>query len=77
MTLDTVIMLFGAFVALLPFLQLPQDWTAFFTTIAGIVVIGLGIVVRRRGGGTPSASSARASYTEAKDSERDEPSDLQ
>jgi hypothetical protein len=49
MTLDTVIMSFGAFVAVLPFLQFPQDWTDFFAFLAGIIIIGLGIAVRRRG----------------------------
>jgi hypothetical protein len=49
MTLDTVIMAFGAFVAVLPFLQFPQDWTDFFAFVAGIIIIGLGIAVRRRG----------------------------
>ena len=48
MTLDTVIMLFGAIVAVLPFLQLPIDWTNFFVFLAGVVIIGLGIAVRRR-----------------------------
>jgi len=48
MTLDTVIMLFGAIVAVLPFLQFPQDWTDFLAFIAGIIIIGLGIAVRRR-----------------------------
>ena len=42
-------MVFGAFVAVLPFLQFPLDWTNFFAFIAGIVIIGLGIAVRRRG----------------------------
>ncbi|HUO50644.1 MAG TPA: hypothetical protein VMU25_03750 [Candidatus Paceibacterota bacterium] len=77
MTLDTVIMLFGAFVALLPFLQLPQDWTAFFTTIAGIVVIGLGIIVRRRVAHQPPRSSARTPYPEVKETESRGPSDVQ
>ena len=54
MTLDTVIMIFGAFVAALPFLQFPQDWTSFFSFVAGIVIIGLGIAVRRRGVKAPS-----------------------
>jgi len=49
MTLDTVIMLFGAIVAFLPFLQLPQDWTNFLAFLAGVIIIGLGIAVRRRG----------------------------
>lgn len=54
MTLDTVIMLFGAIVAVLPFLQFPQDWTNFLAFIAGIIIIGLGIAVRRRGGRAPA-----------------------
>lgn len=48
-TLDTGIMAFGAFVAVLPFLQFPQDWMSFLAFVAGIVIIGLGIAVRRRG----------------------------
>lgn len=49
MTLDTVIMLFGAIVAVVPFLQFPQDWTDLFAFVCGIIIIGLGIAVRRRG----------------------------
>jgi hypothetical protein len=56
MTLDTVIMSFGAFVAVLPFLQFPQDWTDFFAFLAGIIIIGLGIAVRRRGLGHSALS---------------------
>lgn len=56
MTLDTVIMAFGAFVAVLPFLQFPQDWTNFFAFIAGIIIVSLGIAVRRRGLGHSPAS---------------------
>jgi len=55
MTLDTVIMLFGAFVAFLPFLQFPLGWQSSLSFIAGIIVIGLGIVVRRRRGTWESA----------------------
>lgn len=56
MTLDAVIIAFGAFVALLPFLQFPLDWSNFFAFIAGIVIVGLGIAVRRRGLGHNPAS---------------------
>ena len=49
MSLDTVIIAFGALVAVLPFLQLPQDWTNFLAFIAGVTIVGLGIAVRRRG----------------------------
>jgi hypothetical protein len=48
MTLDTLIMLAGALVALLPFLGFP-DWVDTWIFFAlGIAVIALGIAVRRR-----------------------------
>lgn len=50
MTIDTLIMLSGAFVALLPFLGFPNSWDTVLFVIVGIVVIGLGIVVRRKEG---------------------------
>lgn len=50
MTLDTLIMLSGAFVAILPFLGFPNSWDSVLLLIAGIVIIGLGIVVRRKDG---------------------------
>ncbi|MDR3570868.1 MAG: hypothetical protein P4L81_01575 [Candidatus Pacebacteria bacterium] len=65
MTLDTVIMLFGAFVAVLPFLQFPQDWTDFFAFVAGIIIIGLGIAVRRRGLRHNLAADQAQLFTEA------------
>jgi len=49
MTLDTLIMFSGAFVAVLPFLGLPNSWDSILFSIAGVIVISLGIVVRRRG----------------------------
>jgi hypothetical protein len=49
MTLDTLIMLAGAFVAGLPFLGFPNTWDTALFFAAGVFVIGLGIVVRRRG----------------------------
>lgn len=48
MTLDALIMLTGAFVATLPFLGFPNSWDAALFLAAGIMVIALGIVVRRR-----------------------------
>lgn len=67
MTLDTVIMAFGAFVALLPFLQFPPDWTNFFAFLAGIIIIGLGVTVRRRGlGSSTSAGQGNLFDTEEK-----------
>ena len=50
MTLDTLIMFSGAFVALLPFLGFPQDLDAVFFFLAGIFIVGLGVTVRRRRG---------------------------
>lgn len=48
MSLDALIMLAGAFVAVLPFLGFPGSWDNIFFLLAGIFVIALGIVVRRR-----------------------------
>lgn len=49
MTVDTMIMLSGALVAVLPFLGFPNSWDNVLYFLAGIFVISLGIVVRRRG----------------------------
>jgi len=48
MTTDTLIILSGALVALLPFLGFPTSWDTVLFFLLGIFVIGLGIVVRRR-----------------------------
>jgi hypothetical protein len=50
MTLDTLIMLAGASVAVLPFLGFPDTWDTILFFIAGVIIIGLGIVVRRKEG---------------------------
>lgn len=50
MTLDTLIIGSGAFVALLPFLGFPNSWDTTLLFLAGIFVVGLGINVRRRRG---------------------------
>jgi len=52
MTLDALIMLSGGFVAVLPFLGFPNNWDTVLFFLAGIFIIGLGIVVRRRGLGS-------------------------
>jgi hypothetical protein len=46
---DVLIMLFGAFVAFLPFLGFPNSWDTIFLVIAGVCMIALGIAVRRGG----------------------------
>ena len=48
MSLDSLIMLSGAFVALLPFLGFPNSWDTVLFFLAGIFIISLGITVRRR-----------------------------
>lgn len=52
MTIDALIMFSGAFVAILPFLGFPNSWDTFFLLAAGILIVALGIVVRRRLGRT-------------------------
>jgi len=68
MTLDTVIIAFGAFVAVLPFLQLPQDWTYFFAFVAGVAIVAFGIVVRRRGSGNPYSENVVLSENDEEES---------
>lgn len=48
MTLDALIMLVGAIVAALPFLGFPHAALQWLQFIAGVCVLALGIVVRRR-----------------------------
>ena len=48
MTLDTLIMSSGALVAILPFLGFPNSWDRIIFAIVGVIVIALGVVVRRR-----------------------------
>lgn len=49
MTLDALIMLIGALVAVIPFLGFPNTWDSALLLTAGIIIILLGIIVRRRG----------------------------
>ena len=48
MTLDTLVMFSGAFVAVLPFLGFPNTLDSVFFFIVGVFIIALGIAVRRR-----------------------------
>ena len=64
MTLDTLIMGLGAFIAILPFLGFPMRWDTIFLVIAGVVIIALGITVRRRGLGYSPTSHSGNSYVE-------------
>ena len=54
MTLDALIMLAGAFVAVLPSLGFPNSWDTVLLFLAGVFIIALGIVVRRRRGSSVS-----------------------
>ncbi len=65
MTVDTLLMTLGAFVATLPFLGFPQSWDTVLFLIAGILVVALGIVVRRRGSGQSAASRTGETYAES------------
>ena len=50
MSLDALIMLMGALVAVLPFLGFPNRWDSILFVIAGVIIVLLGIIVRRRHG---------------------------
>ena len=66
MTLDALIMSAGAFVAILPFLGFPNSWDNILFLLAGIFIIGLGIVTRRRGLGLPEEQRKKmGAYTES------------
>ncbi len=59
MTLDTLIMLAGAFILLEPRLGFPNTWDVWLLSLGAVFVIGLGIAVRRRGlKDRPQSSSA-------------------
>lgn len=47
MTLDAAIILVGALIGLLPFLGFPNSWDTVMFFILGIVLIALGVAVRR------------------------------
>jgi hypothetical protein len=49
MTIDALIMLAGALIAVVSFLGIPVDWHPAIFFVLGVIVIALGVVVRRRG----------------------------
>ena len=72
MTLDALIMALGAFVAILPFLGFPIKWDTALLVAVGIIIIVLGIVVRRRGlGRRAGAPRNGSSYVESTPSAAD------
>ncbi len=48
MSLDALIIFAGAVIAILPFLGFPSIWDRAFFFILGLLVVALGIAVRRR-----------------------------
>jgi VIT1/CCC1 family predicted Fe2+/Mn2+ transporter len=48
MSLDALIMTAGAFVAVLPYLGFPNSWDTILFLVAGVLIVGLGVIVRRR-----------------------------
>ena len=79
MTLDAVIMLTGALVAILPLLGFPSSWDNVFFFLAGIFVIALGIIVRRRLGQSTRSGAHQTggtTYTESQPRQPDTPSAL-
>ncbi len=65
MTVDTILMGLGGFVAILPFLGFPSSWDTVFYVIVGVFVVALGIVVRRRGGLVRSRARVLEPYAES------------
>lgn len=59
MTLDSLILLAGGLIAVLPFLGIPNRIDTILFTLLGIFVISLGIVIRRRKEKKPRRRSAR------------------
>ena len=55
MTLDSIIILIGALIVILPFLGFPPQWSAYMVAVLGLIVVALGIIVRRRGGASGHA----------------------
>gem|GEM_PF-2082238 len=49
MTIDALIMLLGAFVLIEPHLGFPTTWDNILLFVAGVLIVALGIAVRRRG----------------------------
>jgi hypothetical protein len=65
MTIDGLIMFAGAFIAVLPFLGFPIKWDSILMVAAGIIVISLGIIVRRRGTGRKVHHNRSSTYVES------------
>jgi len=67
MTLDTLIILSGVFVATLPFLGFPSNWDTALLFIAGTLIIIFGIMVRRERSTSDQVSRRRNTGTFVED----------
>ncbi len=65
MSLDALIMLTGALVAILPFLGFPVSMQIWMFFTLGVIVIALGIAVRRRGQKQRRAARRRGEFVES------------
>jgi len=65
MSLDTLIILVGVLVAVMPFLGFTVAMQMWIIFILGLIVIGLGIALRRRSGVTPKPRRRRGEYVES------------
>lgn len=48
MTLDALIIFSGTLVALVPYMGLPRAWDDVILVVLGVLIVSLGIIVRRR-----------------------------
>ena len=64
MTLDTLMMLVGALIAVMQFLGFPSSWDNVLYFLAGALVILLGIIVRRRTAQKPPAARSNGTFSE-------------
>ena len=64
MTIDALIMFMGALVAMLPFLGFPIRFDNIIMVVIGVIIISLGIMVRRRGVARSRTARASNSYVE-------------
>ena len=65
MTLDTLIILAGALVAVLPFLGFPNSWDTVLLFLLGISIVGLGLMVRRRIGNASEPRGSADTFVES------------
>ena len=72
MSIDALIMFTGAFVAILPFLGFPNRWDTVLLFLAGVLMIALGIVVRRRLGRSAKSPDRQDHFRESEPRHEDQ-----